>query len=105
MKLKVEKVLYFESFIVVEPGLTTLKNSIDIEEALLKAQEKFGEDAFTAGIGAEAVRNSRKLRFKKRTENSRESLAEIKSKVTEERTIKRLKLINLSFHQVTNLSG
>ena len=58
MKLKeVEKVLYFESFIVVEPGLTTLKKGQLIsEEALLKAQEEFGEDAFTAGIGAEAVR-------------------------------------------------
>ena len=57
MKLKeVEKVLYFESFIVVEPGLTTLKGQLISEEALLKAQEEFGEDAFTAGIGAEAVR-------------------------------------------------
>ena len=58
MKLKeVEKVLYFESFIVVEPGLTTLKKGqIISEQALLKAQEEFGEDAFTAGIGAEAVR-------------------------------------------------
>ena len=58
MKLKeVEKVLYFESFIVVEPGLTTLKKGQLIsEESLVKAQEEFGEDAFTAGIGAEAVR-------------------------------------------------
>ena len=57
MKLKVEKVLYFESFIVVEPILTTLKKGqLITEEALLKAQEEFGEDAFTAGIGAEAVR-------------------------------------------------
>ena len=54
---EVEKVLYFESFIVVEPGLTTLKKGQLIsEEALIKAQEEFGEDAFTAGIGAEAVR-------------------------------------------------
>ena len=52
-----EKVLYFESFIIVEPGLTTLKKGQLIsEEALIKAQEEFGEDAFTAGIGAEAVR-------------------------------------------------
>ena len=47
MKLKeVEKVLYFESFIVIEPGLTSLKKGQLIsEEALLKAQEEFGEDA------------------------------------------------------------
>ena len=57
MKLKeVEKVLYFESFIVVEPGLTTLKKGQLIsEEALLKAQEEFGEDAFVRDR-AEAVR-------------------------------------------------
>ena len=44
MKLKdVEKVLYFESFIVIEPGLTTLKKGQLIsEEALTKAQEEFG---------------------------------------------------------------
>ena len=96
MKLKeVEKVLYFESFIVVEPGLTTLKKGQLIsEEALIKAQEEFGEDAFTAGIGAEAVREILvNLDLKKEQKKLRESLTEIKSKVTEERTIKRLKLI------------
>ena len=58
MKLKeVEKVLYFESFIVIEPGLTELKKGqLLTEEEYIKAQEKYGEDAFTAGIGAEAVR-------------------------------------------------
>ena len=58
MKLKeVEKVLYFESFIVIEPGLTKLKKGQLLnEEELIKAQDEFGEDAFSAGIGAEAVR-------------------------------------------------
>ena len=96
MKLKeVEKVLYFESFIVVEPGLTNLKKGQLIsEESLLKAQEEFGEDAFTAGIGAEAVREILvNLDLKKEQKKLRESLVDIKSKVTEERTIKRLKLI------------
>ena len=96
MKLKeVEKVLYFESFIVIEPGLTTLKKGQLIsEESLLKAQEEFGEDAFTAGIGAEAVREILvSLDLKKEQKKLRESLVDIKSKVTEERTIKRLKLI------------
>ena len=96
MKLKeVEKVLYFESFIVVEPGLTKLKKGqLLTEEELTKAQDEFGEDAFTAGIGAEAVREILlSLDLKKEQEKLRESLKEIKSKVTEERTIKRLKLI------------
>ena len=96
MKLKeVEKVLYFESFIVVEPGLTNLKKGqLLTEEALIKAQDEFGEDAFTAGIGAEAVREILvNLDLKKEQKKLRDSLSEIKSKVTEERTIKRLKLI------------
>ena len=96
MKLKeVEKVLYFESFIVIEPGLTTLKkNQLLNEEELQKAQDEFGEDAFTAGIGAEAVRDILlNLDLTKEQKKLRDSLSEIKSKVTEERTIKRLKLV------------
>ncbi len=96
MKLKdVEKVLYFESFIIVEPGLTTLKKGELIsEDALMKAQEEFGEDSFQAGIGAEAVRDILlSLDLKKEQKKLREALKEIKSKVAEERTIKRLKLI------------
>ena len=96
MKLKdVEKVLYFESFIVVEPGLTTLvQGQLLTEEALMKAQEEFGEDAFSAGIGAEAIRDILlNLDLLKEQKKLRDSLPGIKSKVTEERTIKRLKLV------------
>ena len=96
MKLKeVEKVLYFESFIVIEPGLTKLKKGQLLnEEELIKNQDEFGEDAFTAGIGAEAVREILiNLDLQSEQKKLRESLKEIKSKVTEERTIKRLKLI------------
>ena len=96
MKLKeVEKVLYFESFIVIEPGLTKLKKGQLLnEDELIKAQDEFGEDAFSAGIGAEAVREILiNLDLKSEQKKLRESLKEVKSKVTEERTIKRLKLI------------
>jgi DNA-directed RNA polymerase subunit beta' len=96
MKLKdVERVLYFESFIVVEPGLTTLKKGdLITEEQLMKSQEEFGEDAFQAGIGAEAVREILlSLDLAKEKKKLRASLDTVKSKVTEERTIKRLKLI------------
>jgi len=96
MKLKdVERVLYFESFIVVEPGLTTLKKGdLITEEQLIKAQEEFGEDAFQAGMGAEAVREILiSLDLIKEQKKLRTALDTIKSKVTEERTIKRLKLV------------
>ncbi len=96
MKLKeVEKVLYFENFIVIEPGLTELKKGqLLTEEEYLKQQEKYGEDGFTAGIGAEAVREILiNMDLKKERDKLRNSLKEIKSKVTEERTLKRLKLL------------
>ena len=96
MKLKeVERVLYFENFIVTEPGLTGLKlNQLLNEEELAKYQSEFGEESFTAGIGAEAIleilksldlENERKILIK--------TIQETKSKVNEERSIKRLKLI------------
>jgi len=96
MKLKeVEKVLYFESFMVTEPGLTKLKkNQLLTEDEYLKAQEEYGDEAFEAGIGAEAIRELLlKLDLKSEKEKLRNALKEIKSKVAEERTIKRLKLI------------
>jgi len=96
MKLKeVERVLYFENFIVTEPGLTGLKkNQLLNEEELAKYQNQFGEESFTAGIGAEVIleilksldlENERKILIN--------TIQETKSKVNEERSIKRLKLI------------
>ena len=77
MKLKrSRKSFYFESFIVIEPGLTNLKKGQLLnEEELNKAQDEFGEDAFTAGIGAEAVREILiNLRSYKETKKIKESL-------------------------------
>ncbi len=58
MTLKdVERVLYFEKYIVIEPGLTAMdQHQMLTEEEYLQAQEEYGEDSFTAGIGAEAIR-------------------------------------------------
>lgn len=57
MTLKdVERVLYFENYIVTEPGLTSLKqNQLLSEEEYMIAVDEFGEDQFTAMIGAEAI--------------------------------------------------
>jgi len=88
MKLKdVEKVLYFESFLVVEPGLTALKkNQLLSEEEYTKAQEEFGEDAFEAGIGAEVIRKVLvDLDLKAERDKLRTLLKEVKSKVAEEK--------------------
>src|SRR5213082_1434860 len=58
MPLKdIERVLYFEYYIVTEPGLTSLKlNQLLSEEDYMRYQDDFGDDSFTAEIGAEAVR-------------------------------------------------
>ncbi|MBM17890.1 MAG: DNA-directed RNA polymerase subunit beta', partial [Epsilonproteobacteria bacterium] len=51
-----EKVLYFEQFIVVEPGLTDLeKGQIISEDQYIEYQDQYGEDSFSAQIGAEAI--------------------------------------------------
>src|SRR4051812_46472191 len=58
MTLKdLERVLYFENYVVLEPGLTPLKErQLLTEEEYFKAQDEYGEDSFTAMIGAEAIR-------------------------------------------------
>ncbi len=104
MKLKeVERVLYFEHFIVIEPGLTNLKkNQLLTEEELIKYQDEYGEEAFTAGIGAEAILEILKsINLNDEREKLIKTIKETKSKVAEERSIKRLKLIE-SFIETGN---
>ena len=96
MKLKeVEKVLYFESFMVLEPGLTKLKKQqLLTEDEYTKAQEEYGAEAFEVGIGAEAIRELLiNLDLKAERDKLSTIINEVKSKVAEERAIKRLKLI------------
>ncbi len=104
MKLKeVERVLYFENFIVTEPGLTNLKkNQLLSEEELIKYQDEYGDEAFSAGIGAEAILDILKsIDLKDERERLVKTIKETKSKVAEERSIKRLKLIE-SFLETGN---
>jgi len=104
MKLKeVERVLYFENFIVIEPGLTGLKkNQLLNEDELIKYQDEYGEEAFTAGIGAEAILEILKsINLEEEKKILVKNINETKSKVSEERSIKRLKLID-SFIETGN---
>ncbi len=104
MKLKeVERVLYFENFIVIEPGLTGLKkNQLLGEEELIKYQDEYGEESFTAGIGAEAILEILKsINLEEEKKSLIKTIKETKSKVSEERSIKRLKLIE-SFIETGN---
>ena len=96
MTLKdLERVLYFESYIVVEPGLTALKPlQLLSEEEYLEAQELYGEDTFTGGIGAEAIRELLKdLDLEKLRDDLRVEIKESKSELKPKKLAKRLKVV------------
>ncbi|MGD8326538.1 MAG: DNA-directed RNA polymerase subunit beta' [Sphingomonadales bacterium] len=96
MTLKdLERVLYFESFIVTEPGLTSLNQyQLLTEEDYYRAQEEFGEDSFTAGIGAEAIRFLlENIDLEAEQTKLLQELAETKSELKPKKIVKRLKVI------------
>jgi DNA-directed RNA polymerase subunit beta' len=96
MTLKdLERILYFEYYVVLEPGLTPLKDrQLLSEEEYLKAQEEFGGDSFTATIGAEAIREMLKgIDLEKMQAELRAELTETDSDIKKKKIAKRLKLI------------
>lgn len=96
MTLKdLERILYFEYYTVLEPGLTPLQDrQLLSEEEYLKAQEEYGADSFTALIGAEAIREMLKtLDLEKMATDLRKEIAESTSELKPKKLAKRLKLI------------
>ncbi len=96
MTLKdLERILYFENYVVLEPGLTPLKmHQLLSEEDFIEAQDKYGEDGFTAAIGAEAIRELMKaLDLEKLAADLRVEIAESTSELKPKKLAKRLKLI------------
>src|SRR6185437_3284799 len=96
MTLKdLEKVLYVESYVVTEPGRTSLKqNQLLTEEDFTKAQEEFGEEAFPAGIGAEAMQKLlQAINLEEEKERLRVELKETNSDTKRKKLVKRLKLV------------
>ena len=96
MQLKqLERVLYFESYVVIEPGLTALeKFQLLTEDEMLAAQDEYGEDAFSAGIGAEAVKIMlQDLDLKQERDDLMEDLRTTKSTLKPKKIIKRLKVV------------
>jgi DNA-directed RNA polymerase subunit beta' len=96
MTLKdVERVLYFENYIVTEPGLTPMKyGELLTEEQYITAQDQYGADAFTAGIGAEAVRDMlMAIELEKLRDDLRVEIAESTSELKPKKLAKRLKIV------------
>ncbi len=92
---KLEQVIYYDAYIVTEPGLTSLKMyDVISEDEYQAAVEEFGADAFHVGIGAEGVRNIiANLDMGDERRRLRAELAETKSEAKRKALIKQLKLV------------
>jgi DNA-directed RNA polymerase subunit beta' len=98
----IERVLYFESFIVTEPGMTTLeRGQLLTDEQYYEALEEFG-DEFEAKMGAEAVQALlADIDLEDQISTLREEIPATNSETKIKKLSKRLKLME-SFHQSGN---
>ncbi|MGL4810396.1 MAG: DNA-directed RNA polymerase subunit beta', partial [Beijerinckiaceae bacterium] len=97
MTLKeLERILYFESYVVLEPGLTPLKDrQLLSEDEYLIAQDEYGQDSFTAKIGAEAIRDMlRGMDLDQISTQLRAELAVATGELKPKKLAKRLKIID-----------
>ena len=92
---KLEQVISYDAYIVIEPGLTSLKQyDVISEDEYQKAVEEFGADSFHVGIGAEGVRSIiANLDMGDERTRLRAELAETKSDSKRKGLIKQLKLV------------
>ncbi len=96
MTLKdLERVLYFENYIVLEPGVSKFKErQLLTEEMYTQAIEEFGQDSFTAGIGAEAIREIlSNMDLVQIQADLRQEIAEATTELKPKKLGKRLKVI------------
>ncbi len=90
-----ERILYFENYVVIEPGLTDLTyGQLLSEEEFLDAQDNFGADAFQANIGAEAIRAMlANIDLAATADQLREDLKAATGELKPKKIIKRLKIV------------
>ena len=90
-----ERILYFENYVVIEPGLTDLTyGQLMTEEDYLDAQDQYGADAFTANIGAEAIREMlAAIDLEATAQQLREDLKQATGELKPKKIIKRLKIV------------
>lgn len=94
----IERVLYFESYVVINPGMTTLeKGQLLNDEQYFEALEEFGDD-FDARMGAEAVRELlMEIDLEHEINTLREEIPQTNSETKIKKLSKRLKLME-AFH-------
>ncbi|MBO7332684.1 MAG: DNA-directed RNA polymerase subunit beta', partial [Alphaproteobacteria bacterium] len=90
-----EAVLYFEKYMVVEPGLTSLKqHELLSEEQYEKALEEYGEDTFRVGIGAEVLQEYlAQIDLEAEASEMRAELKDNPSEMRRKKIVKRLKIV------------
>ena len=97
MTLKdIERVLYFEAFLVTDPGSTPLVyKQLLTEEMYFDALDEYGDDEFEAKMGAEAIQDVlADMQLEKEAANLREDSLNTKSQTKLKKYNKRLKLID-----------
>jgi len=97
MTLKdIERVLYFEAFLVTDPGSTPLiKKQLLTEEMYFDALDQYGDDEFVAKMGAEAMQDVlAEMQLEKEAANLREDSLNTKSQTKLKKINKRLKLVD-----------
>ncbi len=92
---EVERVLYFEMYIVIEPGSSPYEFcELISEEKYVDAREKYGPD-FVGGIGAEAMREClKKIEIDKLTKELREEMRETSSDAKKKKLARRLRVVD-----------
>jgi len=91
---QLERVIYYEDFIVTDPGKTPLESGQLLTESELRdAEEDYGEDSFRAGMGAEAIRDLlTQVNLEEVVVELEEAMESTRSKQTRKKLAKRLKL-------------
>jgi DNA-directed RNA polymerase subunit beta' len=90
-----ERILYFEGYVVIEPGGTELKqNELLTEEQYRKAREEYGASAFRASMGAEAIKELlKRVQIEKLAVDLREKMKTEQSAQKRQKYAKRLKVV------------
>ncbi|MAZ69550.1 DNA-directed RNA polymerase subunit beta' [Porticoccus sp.] len=96
---EIERVLYFESFVVTDPGMTTLeRGNLLTDEEYFQAMEDFGDD-FEATMGAEGIQKLMKdLDLEQEIADIREEIPNTRSETKIKKLSKRLKLLEAFLH-------
>jgi DNA-directed RNA polymerase subunit beta' len=90
-----ERVIYYEDYMVIDPGSTPLKqNQLLSEHEYREARETYGAEAFVAKMGAEAVRDAlARVDLAKQIDLLQVAMTETKSKQIRKKLAKRIKLL------------